>query len=70
MKIDADLKLKLEADQVFMNFVDINEGVTYFLAEDKDIKEILTLKFEANFEGNVAKLEKMILRKQVFKGLS
>lgn len=69
LEVNQDLKKEAKADHVFMNFVDIKDGVTYFIAEDKDVKEILTLKFEANFEGDIAKLDKMMLRKQVLKGL-
>lgn len=70
LEVNQDLKKEAKADHVFMNFVDIKSGVTYFIAEDKDVKEILELHFGVEFKDNVAKLDKIILRKQVIKALS
>lgn len=51
----------------FMNLVSINEGNSYFVCENADVQKWLTNMLGVEFEGNIAKANRLWLRKEIIK---
>jgi manganese-dependent inorganic pyrophosphatase len=49
----------------FLSIIDLVEKCNYFITDNKDAQKVLAEVFEVNFEGDVAKLPGLIMRKQI-----
>lgn len=58
-------KLKKDFSYIFLNLIDLVEEKNYFIATDQEIKNILSEVLEIEFVDDVAKRDKLIMRKQI-----
>ncbi len=61
-----ELKNEQQLDYLFLNFIDLEEGINIFVAEDRYTEELLAQVLGIKFENSIAFSNKMILRKEIY----
>ena len=65
IEILEEVKKEMKLDFIFQNTIDLEECKNYFIAEDREIQEILEKILNIKFKDLVAEREDIIMRKQV-----
>lgn len=58
-------KNKVKFDYAFITCIDLEKGFNMFISNDQETKKMLEKLFEIKFEGNIAKREGIIMRKEI-----
>ena len=58
-------KETMNLDFIFLSAVDLEEEKTYFITDNEETKDLIKNVLGVNFNGNVAKKESMLMRKQI-----
>lgn len=59
------IKEKLGLDFIFQNTIDLEAGKSYLMAGDQDMQALLTKSFGVSFQGAMAAMPELLMRKQL-----
>ena len=62
-----ELELSAVKPDWFMNLVSVNEGCSYFICKNPEVKIWLAGLLGVNFHGDIAKADRLWLRKEIMK---
>ena len=64
------IKAESGVEDVFLSIQDLEEGTTFFVAQDENIQARLAESFGLSFQDGVAVTSKLLLRKYIIESLS